>query len=128
MGKTIPMRLQPENHFSLEQLVKKLAWALSLSTIMLGSIAHRVDAEVFKTARGVIIVTDLEPNRSYPVQTLGTSGRAGTRNIKTNACGILSISNGDKYTRIDIGVQRIEVGQLPVRERQRCNRRRNSPS
>lgn len=108
--------------------MKKLAWALSLSTIMLGSIVHRVDAEVFKTVRGAIVVTDLEPNRSYPVQTLGTNGRAGTRNIKTNACGTLSISNGDKYTRIDIGVQRIEVGQLPVRERQRCNRRRNSRS
>lgn len=95
------------------------------STLIISSASAGL-ATPYKTLSNQVVVTGLQPQTKYPVQTTNFSDRNSTRAVKTNACGEALISNGTGYRHLVINQQTITPSSLPTQTHQRCNPKRNS--
>jgi hypothetical protein len=94
------------------------------STFLIGS-ATATLAATYKTMSNQVVVTELQPQTKYTVETTSYSDRKSTRTVTTNRCGEALISNGTGYRRLVIERQIITPSSLPTQTHQRCNPRRN---
>jgi hypothetical protein len=103
----------------------------SISTISLAvflTLTHSAiaAAEAYKTSRGQVVVTGLEPAQRYQIRTLSTEGKPGTRQDKSaNSCGEVVVESAARYQRLVVGTVSVEPATLPVRTHARCQRTRN---
>ncbi len=94
------------------------------SILLIGS-ATAVLAATYKTLSNQVIVTGLQPQTKYTVETTSFSDRKGTRSVTTNACGEALISNGTGYRRLVMNQQIIIPSSLATQTHERCNPKRN---
>jgi hypothetical protein len=97
-----------------------------MSSILLIGSATAALAATYKTLSNQVVVTGLQPQTKYTVETTSFSDRNGTRTVTTNACGEALISNGTGYRRLVMNQQSITPSSLPTQTHERCNPKRNS--
>jgi hypothetical protein len=103
-----------------------LATLSALSSTLLIGFASAALAATYKTLSNEVVVTGLQPQTKYTVQTTNFSDRNSTRTVTTNRCGEALISNGTGYRRLIINQQTITPSSVPTQTHPRCNSRRNS--
>jgi len=103
-----------------------IATLTAVSSPLLINSATAALATTYKTLSNQVVVTGLQPQTKYTVETTSFSDRNGTRAVTTNACGEALISNGTGYRRLVMNQQSITPSSLPTQTHERCNPKRNS--
>jgi hypothetical protein len=79
-----------------------------------------VEQVAYKTSKGQVIVTKLQPKQKVEVRYQNQKGRLGNRHVKTNACGEAIISKAAKFQALTVDNQVIQIGSIPTTEHPRC--------
>lgn len=120
-----PSRCDRFSRIASSSRARAIALTAASSTLLIGS-ATATLAAPYKTLSNQVVVTGLQPQKKYPIETTNFSDRNSTRSVTTNACGEALISNGTGYRRLVINQQTITPSSLPTQTHQRCNPKRNN--
>jgi hypothetical protein len=85
------------------------------------------NAEIYKTSKNQVVVTELTAKQKYPVKVVNAKNKARTLKDKiANGCGEIIVDNADKYKSLIVGTETIDPATLTTKERARCNPKKNT--
>lgn len=84
-------------------------------------------AEVYKTSKGQVIVTELTAKEKYSVQIVNAKNK--TKKLKdkiANTCGVVTIDNAGTYKSLVVGTETIDPATLDIKIHPRCNTKKTA--
>jgi predicted peptidase len=105
--------------FSIRTAAIAILLAVSYSSIS--------TAEVYKTIKGQVIVTELTAKQKYSVQIVNAKNK--TKKLKdkiANTCGEVTIDNAGTYKSLVVGTETINPATLNIKVHPRCNAKKTT--
>ena len=101
--------------------VVAIATALTLAYSAVAS------AEIYKTSKDQVVVTDLTAKQKYEIQTVNAKGKTKKRKaVAANTCGEVIVSNAGKMKSVMVGTQSIDPATLITKVHPRCKAKKST--